>query len=134
MNMTLIRGLPGSGKSTLGYKIANDTGAVLFEADMYFEKNGVYSFNPILLPMAHSWCRKQTAKALFDGKSIVVTNTFSMVWELLPYVHMATEYGINPTIICLKTSYGSIHNVPEATIKKMADRWEDIKGEFTITE
>lgn len=42
--LTLIRGLPGSGKSTMAKFIAGDTDAVHLEADMYFIKDGEYKF------------------------------------------------------------------------------------------
>lgn len=130
--LTIIRGLPGSGKSALAKKIANEGCAVHYEADMYFEKDGEYKFNPALVPIAHSWCRKMVAKALYEGKSVVVSNTFTETWEILPYVEMVSRMDLNFQILCLKSSYGSIHNVPASSIKKMVDRWEDIPGEHII--
>ena len=53
--MVLIRGLPGSGKSTC----AREDYAHI-EADMYFmDAEGNYKYNP---SKAHAWCRKMVIK------------------------------------------------------------------------
>ena len=54
--LILIRGLPGSGKTTLAKQLLTDFQAKHFEADMYFENHaGEYHFNPMQLPQAHEW-------------------------------------------------------------------------------
>jgi ABC-type proline/glycine betaine transport system ATPase subunit len=57
----IIRGLPGSGKSTLGRSIRGLSGGVpdCLSADDYFVgADGVYRFSPSGLPGAHAdrWC------------------------------------------------------------------------------
>jgi len=51
----LIRGLPGSGKTTMAKKIE---GFEHFEADQYFEKDGSYEFDPSELNSAHEECQR----------------------------------------------------------------------------
>ncbi len=44
-NLILIRGLPGSGKTTFAKELASTFGVKHYEADMFFEVDGVYKFN-----------------------------------------------------------------------------------------
>jgi hypothetical protein len=59
-----------------------------------------------------------------------VSNTFTTKKELQPYFDIAKEYGIIPTVILCQNSFGSVHNVPEETLKRMADRFEYDIGEL----
>lgn len=83
MELVLIRGLPGSGKSTYARRFYS--GYVHCEADHYFyDKDGVYRYNPDLIRQAHAACQKKAREALRSGKSVVVSNTFVRQWEMLP--------------------------------------------------
>lgn len=128
--LILVRGLPGSGKSTFAVK--EFPKFQHFETDMYFVKDGVYDFNPLKLKLAHEWCQKEVRKALTEGKDVVVSNTFSMQWEMDPYLDMADALGHNVKVYRLMNEYGSIHNVPEEAIERMRVRFQNIPGECAI--
>lgn len=121
----LLRGLPGSGKSTLA-RILSDQGFEHFEADMYHMHGSEYRFNPDDVKAAHEWCRAAAYEALDLGYSVVVSNTFTMLWELDPYLDFAAEFSIKPTVVHLENSFGNVHNVPTDVIARMASRWEPI--------
>ncbi len=124
--LILIRGLPGSGKTTLAKQLANDLDAKHFEADMYFENaNGEYHFNPQLLPKAHEWCFQQTRKWLNKGRTVIVSNTFVRHWEMERYLGYCENAGIDVEIKICDGDYQSIHNVPIETINKMRQQWQD---------
>jgi predicted kinase len=126
----LIRGLPGSGKSTHAKQLLKDNPTLShYEADMHFYINGVYTFNPSKLHIAHQWCLNSTEKDIKEGKSVIVSNTFTQLWEMEKYIKLVKKY--NTHLIVLKTigDYKSIHNVPEEALIKMRNRWEDLKGE-----
>lgn len=123
MQLVLIRGLPGSGKSTLAKAFH---GHNHYEADMFFvNENGRYFFNPEKIKEAHSWCQLMTKAALKDGKDVVVSNTFTQHWELKPYLDIAKEANAKVAIIVAKGNFKSVHNVPNAVIASMQQRWED---------
>lgn len=122
--LTIIRGLPGSGKSTMAKAIVNDTGACHFETDMFFIKDGVYTFNPSLIKDAHRWCQDSVLESLSFGLDTVVSNTFTQRWEYQPYLDMASKLGCEVDILVAVGEYENIHGVPAEAIQRMTDRWE----------
>ena len=120
--LVIIRGLPGSGKSTTAQRFVHD-GYKHYEADMYFERNGTYQFNPSELGDAHLWCQTQTELDLSIGKPVVVSNTFTTFKEVLPYLDMISSFNDLHIITCTD-QFGSIHNVPQATLDRMASRMQ----------
>lgn len=126
--LILLRGLPGSGKSTVADLIgAKGAGYAHFEADMYFMKDGKYKFNPAEIKIAHNWCMIQTEKAMAEDTSIIiVSNTFTQEWEMDFYYEKAKYYDYRVISLIVENRHGSVnkHDVPEETIKKMKNRFE----------
>lgn len=124
----LVRGLPGSGKSTIARALyLSDANMRHLEADMYHMKDGYYVFDASKIKEAHKWCQDSTEEALMEGDSVVVSNTFTQLWEMQPYIDMAKEYGASLQVIECKADFGSVHNVPTDAIERMRDRWDDYK-------
>lgn len=128
----IVRGIPGSGKTTLSRLIAifidnvTEGRAEHFATDMFWEKDGEYNFNPVRLDEAHKWCRRQVEAALSEGvHSAVVHNTFSQRWEVTPYLDIADTYGYNPFILETQNFFGSEHDIPERTFDEIAGRFHD---------
>ena len=124
----LIRGLPGSSKSTYARMLLKEgTVQAHFEADMYFEHvtTGEYFFDATKLGLAHAWCYEMTTQALDEGKSVAVANTFTTHREMRDYVDYAKTYGYDLQVIVRTGNYGSIHGVPEEAMEKMRKRWQD---------
>ena len=119
----IIRGLPGSGKSTFALKLAKLFGYYHCEADQYFVgADGSYNFDPNKLGHAHEWCIKEIHDKLKIGQSIIVSNTFTKITEIESYLFWGLEYDIN-IIEMVTQNYGSVHNVPESSLQKMRNRW-----------
>lgn len=85
----LVRGLPGSGKSTFVNTLVQllDDGSLYvdhFEADQYFyNSKGEYEFDATKLGAAHLTCQRKTEEALDSGADYVfVSNTFTTEKEL----------------------------------------------------
>lgn len=125
MKLTLIRGLPGSGKSTMAKRLAAE-GYIHLEADMFFVRQGEYVFDRTKLPAAHQWCQNAAMRWLAAGRNVVVSNTFVTRKELQPYIDLAKEYGAELCIRVANGCYGSIHNVPQHVIERMKARWENV--------
>ena len=123
MKLVIIRGLPGSGKSTMAKTLAL-VGYRHFEADQYFERDGAYRFDPEKLKEAHAWCLLQAKHCMLQGKDCVVSNTFTKLWEMKPYIDLARALDAEIQIIVASGKWKNVHNVPEEVIERMRARWE----------
>lgn len=120
--LLLVRGLPGSGKSTLGslfdlYTIA---------ADDYFDIYCDGEFDASKLKNAHEWCRNLVSHRMHNKWSrVTVANTFTQEWELQPYIDLAKEFDYTVHAVIVENRHGSksVHNVPEDTMEKMRKRF-----------
>jgi len=120
-----VRGLPGSGKSTTAKKIAESyTNTYHLEADMFWGDS--YNFDVDFLDIAHQWCQMETARHLFNGDHVIVSNTFVNRKEFLPYLRLAVRFSHNIDMTCCHGNYGSVHNVPDHAIDRMKRKWEYI--------
>ncbi len=127
-NLILLRGLPGSGKSTVAELMgAKGAGYAHFEADMYFMVDGEYRFEPDKLRLAHNWCQIQTEKAMADDTAIViVSNTFTQEWEMERYYELAKYYDYRVTSLVVENRHGGVnqHGVPEDKLEIMRNRFQ----------
>ena len=138
--LILLRGLPGSGKSTLSKEVTNSPGSGHFESDQYFvDDKGKYNFNPLKLKEAHKWCKDQVEYAMTKGHKsffpiygpkplhrIVVSNTFTQEWEMKPYYELAEKYDYIVYSLVVENRHNGInsHGVPDETLDKMENRFE----------
>lgn len=125
VKLVLIRGLPGSGKSTMAKTVSNSEDWFHYEADMYFvDKNGNYDWDAFKIGEAHKWCQSVTENALKMEYNVVVSNTFTTIKELRPYFVIARDLSITPIVITANGSFNNVHNVPLDTLVKMRDRFQ----------
>jgi predicted kinase len=121
----VIRGLPGSGKSTLGEKLCPGR---CFSADQFFETDGVYKFVGAKIPQAHAFCQENVRDAMSDGEDVAVANTFTRESEMLAYFNMASHAGYQVFVLSCENSFGNVHGVPEEAIVRMSNRWQNYYG------
>mgnify|MGYP003145687048 CR=1 FL=1 len=124
-----IRGLPGSGKTTLAMLMEQSLpDAIAVCADDFFMTENGYEFNPSKLKDAHHYCQMRVENRMWEcsHRNIIVHNTFSQQWELDPYFDMAHRFGWEVFVIETQNDFGSIHNVPEDAVKRMENRWEKV--------
>lgn len=122
----LIRGLPGSGKSTFATTLADSLHAVHLEADMYHMVDGEYQWKPENVHAAHQWCQAETQRSMLAQYSnVVVSNTFTTQKELKPYLQLAQMLGYRVVSVVVENRHGneSVHGVPQETMDKMRHRF-----------
>lgn len=84
----IMQGLPGSGKSWHAKKLAERNDFNIVSADLYFQKNGEYKFDPKELPNAHKWCYAQYLRLINESRNVIVDNTNLTVAEVAPYYRL----------------------------------------------
>ena len=127
--LVLLRGLPGSGKSTTARILgAGSSGTAHYEADMYFMRDGEYKFDMTQIKEAHKWCQGSVERAMMLGHyaTIIVSNTFTQEWEMEVYYKLAKEWGYQVTSLIVENRHGgkNIHGVPQETLDKMKQRFD----------
>ncbi|XP_037534212.1 NEDD4-binding protein 2-like 2 [Nematolebias whitei] len=134
LELILMRGLPGSGKTTLARKLlSNSPSGVILSTDDYFAQKNGYRYDVGLLGAAHEWNQWRAKDALQDGCSpIIIDNTNLQAWEMKPYVKMALDRGYKVDFCEPDTGWKfdpyelekrNKHGVPHEKIAQMMDRF-----------
>ncbi|RVE65017.1 hypothetical protein OJAV_G00132080 [Oryzias javanicus] len=132
--LILMRGLPGSGKSTMARELlSSGPSGIILSTDDYFAQKNNYRYDPQLLGAAHEWNHRRARDALCDGRSpIIIDNTNLEAWEMKPYVKMALEKGYKVDFCEPDTSWKfdpyelekrNKHGVNREKIAQMMDRF-----------
>eukprot|EP00075_Anas_platyrhynchos_P036635 XP_027325888.1 NEDD4-binding protein 2-like 2 isoform X4 [Anas platyrhynchos] len=93
--LLILRGLPGSGKSTLSRILLGEScDGIVLSTDDYFHQQDGYLYNVVQLGDAHDWNQKRAQQAMEQGRSpVIIDNTNTQAWEMKPYVEVALEKG-----------------------------------------
>lgn len=127
--LVLVRGVPGSGKTTLVEKFFK--GWKHIEADMYFlDCDGIYRYNPKEIREAHEWAIEATENALKNRRPTVVANTFVRLWEIHNYTALAKKYNVPYLVVRCTGKYKNVHDVPETVVSRMSENFEDYQDEI----
>ena len=145
--MLIMRGLPGSGKSTFAREVATEAlrsglikGVGIFSTDDYFMEDGEYLFDGAKIAEAHKWNKRRVSTACDAHVDLVVVdNTNTTAWEMSDYEDYAndSQYDIihvtmgeeelqsdNLDTYIDQCDMRNTHNVPREVIAKMARRFE----------
>jgi len=126
----IVRGHPGSGKSTTGLLIAP---GACYAADDWFDieaqklkKTYEEFWNPDLLDLAHRWCRDRVEQAMICGMPrIAVCNVFRKRMEMAIYKAMAEERGYKVAVIRMENDFENTHGVPSKKVAEIKATMED---------
>jgi adenylate kinase family enzyme len=134
----IMRGLPGSGKSTTARQLAGNTGVVLAADDYFTDEEGNYHWNENRIGYAHQWNYDRIEKAIKEGISPVIADntnvTMSDLSYLKPYIQLAISKGYSVRVEEPQTPWfqnkdideltrRNTHDVPRERIEEMVNKW-----------
>ena len=123
-NLILIRGVSGSGKSTVAALF--NTNNLASTDDFFIDEYGDYVYNANSLVINHQKCQLAVKMMMQDGEElIVVHNTFTKDWEMDAYFALAKENGYAVHTIIVENRHGSknVHDVPKDKIDEQRERF-----------
>jgi predicted kinase len=125
--LIILRGLPGSGKTTLASVLSEGGTYPVFSVDDYFtDENGHYEFRFQENHLAYKQCEEGVRTAMQQGApKIILHNTFTMEWEMEPYFKLASEHDYRLHVLTVENRHGSanVHDIPEEHIERMRAKY-----------
>ena len=122
VDLVLVMGLPGSGKTVIAKKLASEKGLTHIETDQFFIDNdtGEYTFDHSLLDTAHKWCLAETKRLLDEGQRVVVSNTFGTTKSRKSYFKLGYKVAVHTAT----GQYKSIHDLSHDIVERMRECWQ----------
>lgn len=125
----ILRGVPGCGKSTVAEELAKGHQiGIICCADDYHMVNGEYKWKAENQGYAHKACQNKCEFLMkANTPRIIIANTNTSNKEMKPYSDMAETYGYTVFYLVVENRHGGkdTHNVPEDSLKAMANRLMD---------
>lgn len=141
MNITIIRGLPGSGKSTAAMKLQAETGAIVIEPDMLLVESGKYQYTAeryaaaversyIMLELL-TGCEFDRPEAVLRP-DIIYTDVLPMAVDIFELVrHVNPNYDIRLVTLKLmpdlRRADSNRHGVKAKDLLRMVRVFDDIE-------
>lgn len=125
--LILIRGIPGSGKSTFAKDLMTVSPLQFFhyENDMFlYNENSEYIWSQKRIAMANNKCFQATKKALELNHNVIVSNCFVKNKSIKRYFDLVNPE--NCFIIEMCGDYGSIHGLDKLTMENIKNSYEPL--------
>jgi tRNA uridine 5-carbamoylmethylation protein Kti12 len=126
----IMRGVPGSGKTTAARGIAGAHGAI-HSTDDYFYENGVYRRAEEKLEEFHEKNFEAFCESLRREVPIVICDNVNYRYKNFRlYQHEGMKHGYTVAIVTMPHPYPplaaerNIHGVPESHIRRLIEMWE----------
>lgn len=128
-SLILLRGLPGSGKSTLANVLCENGKYPVLSIDDFFtdSETAEYKFEFDKNHLAYKQCEEETRNQLKRScEKVFVANTFTIDWEMEPYIKMAGKYNYKLFVVTVENyhEHENIHLVSNEQIEKMAAKYK----------
>jgi len=134
--LIIVRGAPGSGKSTyaldsMDFNRDRGISSDVFEADQFMvDSQGLYKFDSLRLEECHMKCQQEVCKAMIANTEVIyVSNTFIKRCEGEVYYALAKMWGYEVIVIRSYNRYRNEHGVPQAIVEEMRANMEPYDNE-----
>ena len=134
--LTIVRGLPGSGKSTFARELSANTGAILIEPDSLLLQDGKYKYTQARYREAVKTMEEILCKVISFGADAIIADVFCTIAEV-ERIRRDIEFtaglgGIKykivihdmPPITFEESMKRNIHHVRQCDLKRMVREWE----------
>lgn len=129
--LRVVRGVPGSGKSTFAVK--HFPGVFHVENDMFLMRGNDYHWTPQRVKSAIDWCSRMATEALASGLDVVVCNTFTKRRFIRYYKNIAEELGARFDVYRCTGSFKNVHGLDDSMVEKFKKAMEDWPGETFVS-
>ena len=118
----IVRGHPGSGKTTYGKHIlAQQPGTKHIEEDDFFtDAKGNYTFDKSRLKEAQEWCLTAVKKALTAGNNALISQDFTTRQEMAPFIAL----GYRTQIVEMGMDFPNTHGVSKKVVEAKKEAFE----------
>ena len=118
----IVRGPPGSGKTTYGKHIlAQQPGTKHIEGDDFFtDAKGNYAFDESRAAEANEWCLSAVKKALGAGHNALISQDFITRKEMAPFIAL----GYRTQIVEMGMEFPNTHGVSKKAAQAKKEAFE----------
>lgn len=146
--MILMRGIPGSGKSTRAEALkqiisSKKRDAVVLSTDDFWYKDDpdIYAWDAKKIGEAHKWNQNRALQHIRFGHNVIIDNTNLDTFAIAPYIDIALKHNVKlylhtvetPVETCIERQADRPEDrrVPEETIRRMAEK---LSKEIDLTQ
>ena len=139
VQLFIIRGIPGSGKSTFAKKLSNTNGhmRIVENDDFFTDHSGKYRYNKEIYDYAKQYTMSAIVHELMiEKKACIVTGVFYHADEasdLLNIINFCKAHNIPFEVHRMTGNFQNIHNIPEEVLEEMKENFEPYDGEIMNT-
>lgn len=127
--LILVRGIPGSGKSTFAKQFKD---CVHVESDQFCMQGDKFVWNEAEHKANQLRCWNMTKDNLERGKDVVVAATFTTKDKIDPYITLGHTCNAQVLVFRMTGEFKNVHDVADEKVGRYKASMVDIDGEICI--